>query len=352
MKRVNYLEIGNGWLDGTGPEADIVISSRIRLARNINGFNFIAKLGVEDSEKLVDKVRKAIVKKGIFVSGIFLDFYKINILDKHILFEKHLVSKELIEMELPNGIIFEVDGAKSVMINEEDHLRMQVMKPGLDFKALWRAMRDMEVKLEDRLEFAFDKSLGYLTSCPTNVGTGLRASAMLHLPSLVMTKQIDKVLQALARLNIAVRGLYGEGTRASGNFFQFSNQVTLGKSEEDIISELEKIVRQVIDHEREARKMLMKGDKKDKLVDKIFRALGTLKFATLMSSEEATALLSMLRLGIDLGVIGGITRDNINTLFIAIQPAHLQLAMKKVSTPIERDKNRAKMIRDLLKDAK
>jgi len=233
----------------------------------------------------------------------------------------------------------------SIMINEEDHLRIQVMKSGFDLRDAWYLINDIETELGNLLNFAYSMDFGYLTACPTNTGTGMRASVMLHLPSLVMTKQIGKVLQAITKLSLTARGLYGEGTEASGNFFQISNQVSLGQSEEDIIDNIERIIKQIIGHEQSARDALLSNNR-NALEDRIWRAYGTLKNAHIINSDETIDLLSLVRLGVDLGLIKEVDRALVNELFIIIQPAHLQKLEKKKLNPNERDVKRAQIVRE------
>jgi len=267
-------------------------------------------------------------------------------LDRQFLLERHLVSRELIAEEGKCAVAITPDEMVSLMVIEEDHLRLQVFQSGLNLLETWRIADEIDTELEKKLEFAFDATLGYLTACPTNVGTGLRASCMLHLPSLVLTKQVHKVLQALSKLNLAVRGLYGEGTQASGNFFQFSNQITLGQPEEEVINNLEGVIRQVITHEREAREYLKKK-RKSKMEDQIWRALAALKAARLMSSSEAIQLLSLVQVGVDVGILQGqVTHTDLNQLFLLIQPAHLQKTNGKELNTTDRDAFRADRIRE------
>jgi protein arginine kinase len=232
----------------------------------------------------------------------------------------------------------------SVMINEEDHLRIQVMQSGFNLQECWRIANRLDDALHKRVKYAHDPEWGYLTACPTNTGTGLRASVMLHLPSLVMTKQINRVLQAITKLGMTARGLYGEGTEAEGNFFQISNQITLGHAEEDIIDNLERIIRQVIGHEENARKTLMKQNR-EVLQDKIWRANGTLRSAHIINTKETMSLLSMVRLGVDMGLINDIDRRAVNELFILTQPSHLQKIEGRVLSSAQRDVKRANLIR-------
>ncbi len=237
------------------------------------------------------------------------------------------------------------------MVLEEDHLRSQVFQSGLNLIEAWRLMDRIDTELETRLPYSFHTNLGYLTACPTNVGTGLRASCMLHLAGLMMTKQVNKVLQALSKLNLAARGFFGEGTQASGNFFQFSNQLTLGQNEGEIVDGLERVMRQVVEHEKEARRYLLEK-KPGKVEDQIWRAVGSLKSARLISSNEALSLLSLTRLGVDLGFIPNLSKANLNALFLFTQPAHLQKLFEDDFNSAERDYKRAELFRERLKEIK
>lgn len=336
------------WLRGTGPEHDVVISSRIRLARNLSGFLFQQKLSPEDEVTIIEEVHKAVRSSVLLKDSLFFYYKDLKENDKQFLFERHLISPEHAKGRGRKALVVTKNEVISIMILEEDHLRIQSFQSGFNLIEAWRTIDKIDSDLEASLGFAFDSSLGYLTACPTNVGTGLRASCMLHLPCLVTTKQITKVLQAVAKLGMAVRGLYGEGTQAVGNFFQFSNQITLGQNEEDIIDNLERVIRQVISHEKESRQYLMQK-KRDKLEDQIWRSLGTLKSARLLSSSEAISLLSLLRLGVDINFLEGLTQSDLNSLFLVSQPAHLQKIFGSELTSAERDYKRAELFRDKLK---
>jgi len=337
------------WLRGEGPDNDIVMSSRIRLARNLNGYPFTQKLSKDERVSLIKEVKESMAKCSKLKETFFLMNQNLTEIDKQFLVERHLISTEHAIKSEEAAICLTKNEIISVMILEEDHLRVQVLQSGFDLENCWKIINKLDSELEERLSFAFNNKLGYLTACPTNVGTGLRASCMMHLPSLVMTKQINKVLQAMSKLNLAVRGLYGEGTEASGNFFQISNQSTLGQSEQDIIDSFSRVIKQVIDNEREARKTLTEK-KQDKFFDQIWRALGILKSARIISSREATGLLSMLRLGVDLNIIKNLDREQLNKLVISSQPAHLQKRKDHPLSSSERDVERAGLIRSSLKN--
>lgn len=333
------------WLKATGPESDVVISSRLRLARNLANYPFPARLTPGEREELVRDVQDAVKGSHFLKKANFILTTDLSGIDQQYLMERHLVSNELIHEESKSAVAVTPDEIVSLMVIEEDHLRLQVFQSGLDLIETWRIADEIDTELEKHLHYAFDATLGYLTACPTNVGTGVRASCMLHLPSLVLTKQIHKVLQALSKLNLAVRGLYGEGTQALGNFFQFSNQITLGQPETEIIDNLEGVIKQVITHEREAREYLKKK-RRNKMEDQIWRALGVLKAARMISSQEAVQLLSLVQVGVDVGILGGqIMHGDLNQLFLLIQPGHLQKMHGGELSTAERDARRAERIR-------
>lgn len=338
------------WLKATGPHSDIVVSSRIRLARNLAGFPFEQRMSSVQRDEVINVVKKAIERSAWLKPAMFLTSHDLDELDRQFLLERHLISREHASEEGTKAVVVTNNEVVSLMVIEEDHLRLQAFQSGFNLLETWRIVTEIDDELEKNLDFSFNSNLGYLTACPTNVGTGLRASCMLHLPGLVLTKQAQKVLQALSKLNLAVRGLYGEGTQATGNFFQFSNQITLGQREEEIIDNLECVIRQVIEHEKEARNYL-KEKKRVKSEDQVWRALGVLKAARVMSSQEATQLISLLQLGVCQGLIQGkVTAQALNTLFLLVQPAHLQKSSKKTLTTADRDVKRADLIRAQLKD--
>ncbi|MBF0386017.1 MAG: protein arginine kinase [Candidatus Omnitrophica bacterium] len=335
------------WLKGTGEYPNIVISSRIRLARNINKIPFPSRAKKKDLAQVLGLVEEATSAIPYFKDSQLFRIGEIDTVDRQFLIERHLMSHEHAANPEGKALIVSKEEVLSVMINEEDHLRLQVMHSGFNLSATWEIMNNIDNALAEKIEFAFNSEWGYLTSCPTNAGTAMRGSVMLHLPALVMTKQINKVLAAIAKLNFASRGFYGEGTQASGNFYQISNQVSLGHSETDVIQNINGLIRQVIEQEEQARQAMLVQNK-SLLEDKIYRSLGVLKNAYIISSQETVDLLSMVRLGVDLDMVKNITRKSINELFIMIQPAHLQkIEGKKLSTS-ERDRKRASVIREKL----
>jgi protein arginine kinase len=271
-------------------------------------------------------------------------------LDRQFLVERQLISRELAAAEGPRGVALGPSESVSLMVNEEDHVRLQVMRSGFALDEAWQDIDRVDDVLEQRVSYAFSEEFGYLTACPTNVGTGMRASVMLHLPALALTRQIEKVFRALQKINLAVRGLYGEGSRASGDFYQISNQVTLGKSETTILGEIREVIPQIITYERQARNTLVR-ETRQALQDRVSRALGTLCSATMMTSEETMDLLSSVRLGINLGLLDDITIPTVNELFIHTQPAHLQKLMGAPLDGEERNAARARYLRSRLREA-
>lgn len=347
MKINDLLEKSGEWLRGTGPESDIVISSRIRLARNLFRFPFLTRSTADNKEKIVDLITEKIKEAKLDKDMLIINLEKTSQLDCLMLFERHLISKDLAEGEGPRAAIISKDENVSLMINEEDHLRVQVLKSGLELLEAWREINIIDDKLAEKLPFAFDPQLGYLTACPTNIGTGLRASVMMHLPALVMTKQIEKVINMVNKINLGVRGLYGEGTQASGDFYQILNQITLGKSEIEIIEDLKAVVPNVINYERRAREALL-YENREGLEDRVWRSYGMLRSARAISSEETLYLLSGLRLGINMNIIKDVSIDKVNELFIFTQPAHLQKIESKRLDSKRRDIARANFIRQHL----
>jgi len=335
------------WIRCTGPVSDIVMSSRVRLARNLANYPFAHWASKKEQEAILAAAKESTLSVKKLKDSMFVEIGKLDPIDKQFLVERHLMSKEhMIDAE-NKGLCVGQDEIISIMINEEDHLRIQVMKSGFNLKEAWQIIDDMDTELGNLLDFAYSVDFGYLTACPTNAGTGMRASVMLHLPSLVMTKQIGKVLQAITKLGLTARGLYGEGTEASGNFFQISNQVSLGHKEEDIIDNIERIIKQIVDHEQSARETLL-SQNREALEDRIWRAYGTLKSAHIITSTETIDLLSLVRLGVDLGVIKQSDRALINELFVITQPAHLQKMERKKLGPNQRDVKGAEIIREKL----
>ena len=331
-----------------GPHDRIVMSSRVRLARNLKEAAFPGWAKKPERVRILELVRPAIEglpeMKGAF-SGT-MD--SLSTLDKQMLVERHLISREHAAKSAGSGLVLNREETLCFMINEEDHLRMQSLRPGLQMRQAWATIDQADTALEKKLNYAFSPELGYLTACPTNLGTGIRVSAMLHLPGLVLSEQINPIIQSVNKLGLAVRGLYGEGTEALGNVFQVSNQMTLGESEEAIVERLEKVLAQIIEHEENARATLL--EKKPKMVyNHIGRAYGILANAHSISSKESMNLLSLMRLGVDVGAFPGMDRAVVDELFILTQPAHLQKQHSEKLAAEERDLLRADMVRERLR---
>ncbi|MER3415777.1 MAG: protein arginine kinase [Gemmataceae bacterium] len=311
------------WLKGAGPDADVVVSSRIRLARNLAGFPFTSRASPAQKAEVESILRDTVGRLRDSAGLQYIAVHALEPLDCQFLVERQLISREHAQGRGPRGVAIDADERQSLMINEEDHLRLQILRSGLCLEEAWNDADHLDDLVEQHVTYAFSEEFGYLTACPTNVGTGLRASVMMHLPGLVMVGQIDKVFRALQKLNLTVRGLYGEGTRASGDFYQISNQVTLGKSEDDILRELRAVIPEIVQYERSARTAILE-QKRDHLHDRIARAVGTLRSARMMTSEETIEYLSAVRLGVCLGLVEGLTIQTVNQLFLTVQPAHLQ----------------------------
>ena len=343
----NLLNNIGEWLRGVGPDAEIVISSRVRLARNIQGFRFITRMDMEERAACEDRIHRRIIDAGIVPADHYLELQNSDPTDRKLLVERHLISKEHEDAKHARGVAIGEQEQISIMVNEEDHIRLQVLKSGFQLQETYATARKIDLQLEEGLEFAFSPQLGYLTACPTNVGTGMRVSVMLHLPALVITRHIEKVFQAVSKINLAVRGLYGEGTEPNGHFYQISNQVTLGRSEEDILKNVEQVIPAIIKYENKAREDLLKKDRL-RLEDRVWRAYGMLKLARIMSSDECMMLLSYVRMGVHLGLIPKLDAHTVNELFIYSQPAHLQKRSHANMEAQERDIKRAEFIRGRL----
>ncbi|SFS95442.1 protein arginine kinase [Paenibacillus sp. 453mf] len=339
------------WMRNTAADSEIVISSRVRVARNVQSFPFPMLATEEQSREVRRNIIDVLGFKEIHKFGEFhvLNLNELDQFDKEVLVEKHLISPDLANESRNGAVILSEDESISIMVNEEDHLRIQCLFPGFQVQEAWKRASAIDDVFEAHINYSFDDRRGYLTSCPTNVGTGLRASVMMHLPALVMTKQISRVLTAVSQVGLAVRGIYGEGSEATGNLFQISNQITLGQSEAEIIENLYSVVLQIIGHERNARERLMR-DSKQRIMDRVMRSYGILSHAVIMDSKEAAQRLSDVRLGIDLGLIEEPSIVQMNELNVMTQPGFLQKKFgEEVLDPNARDIYRAQMIRDVLK---
>lgn len=335
------------WMKGSGPDRDVVLGSRIRLARNIAGVPFPAVASDEQLQHVMELARQAMERSQVLkTSGLqFVPMASVSPLERQILVERHLISPQHTKGVKHKAVLLRDDEVVSVMVNEEDHIRIQVLMPGQQLTLALEVADRVDQALEAHLPYAFSETRGFLTACPTNVGTGLRASLMVHLPALAMTEQINRIISAVGKFGLVVRGLYGEGTQALGNIFQFSNQVTLGHAEGEIVHHLINVTRQVIDQEREARQTILKRNQTG-LEDRVLRAYGILAHARLLSSHEAMQLLSDVRLGIDLGLIPGVKPEILQELLVLIRPAHLQNRVGRELAAQERDQLRATMVRE------
>lgn len=346
------MDFGLGWLDASGPHSEIVLSTRVRLARNIQGHSFGSRIRPEESDRVLEQTRNAIENGELMRDGVALELGNLTPTMRRVLLERHLISRELAGEkggQPPRGAaIFMAPHERiGVLVNEEDHLRMQALLSGLRLYDAYRLVDQLDEELGERLPLAYHPEFGYLTSCPTNVGTGLRASILVHLPGLVLTKEIGKVLHGISQVGLTFRGLYGEGSEVVGNFFQLSNQTTLGKSEESLLDHLEKIVRQVIQHELQARSVLMQ-DAPAVIEDKIWRAYGLLRYARSLTFEEVMNLLSGVRLGVSMKLLPGLSVYTLNKIMIYTQVAHLEQAAGRKLSETESDLHRAAYVRRIL----
>lgn len=341
----NLKESTAEWTNGQGPLSDIVISSRIRLARNVEGIPFSPRAEQAELKNIFELSRQVIEEDSLFQDSNLLLLDELSPLESQFLVEKHLISiYHAREKRLYRGCVFNQKETLSIMINEEDHFRIQYLLSGLQLNNIWKLINEIDNEIEKKVTYAFSEE-GYLTSCPTNVGTGMRASIMLHLPALAMVNGINDILKAISKIGYVVRGFYGEGTEVMGNLFQVSNQITLGLSEEEIIDNLEKVNQQIISKEQKVRKDLL-SNSKNQLEDQVWRAYGILSGARIISSAEAMVLLSKLRFGVELGIIPYLNLGTLNRLMLLIQPAYLQMLAGKDLDTYSRDLQRAILIRD------
>ncbi len=324
---------------------DVVVSSRIRIARNVEKYKFPEKISIEESDKLTQEILDALKD-----SEDIYEFYRMRDLsnmDKHVFVEKHLISPSLLHSVEKSSFLLREDEKVTIMINEEDHIRIQVLLSGFNIDEAWKICSKIDDLIEKKIDYAFHEKFGYLTSCPTNVGTGLRASVMVHLPCIAMVGQLNIMMEDLRRIGLTIRGIYGEGSEGLGNLYQISNQTTLGQEEKNIIKKLNKIVRQIVNRERDTRKYLM--DKNNlELEDKIFRSLGILKYSKIISSKEAMFHLSNVKLGSDMGIIENVPSKNIIKIMDKIQPAIIQKNIKEAINISEINEERSKIIKEEL----
>ncbi|AIF50085.1 protein arginine kinase [Pelosinus sp. UFO1] len=343
------------WMSSGAQDGDIVLASRIRLARNLEGIPFPQRANAEQLSQIVAQVKQSLCDLNIDGQPeyMFLDLEKLPLLERLVLVEKHIISPNHAREAGNRALIIKQDTTVSIMVNEEDHLRIQCLMPGLNLMEAFASANQVDDIIENKHTIAFNEELGYLTSCPTNLGTGLRASVMVHLPALVLTGQINRIVNAVTQLGLTVRGLYGEGTEAVGNIFQISNQLTLGFTEQEIIDNLYSVVKQVVDHERTARGGLY-AETTDMLADRVWRSYGILKYARSMSGQEALSLLSDVRMGYELEIIKDVPECNFNELMVITRPNFLQkMSCRPELSGNDRKKLRAQIIRDkFLKEEK
>jgi len=333
------------WLRGLGRMSEVVVSSRVRLARNLADHPFLTTASATERTEIYRCLADGIASSSVGKDALFVDLEQTDPIDREVLAERHLISRQHVTTEGPRGVTISPCETRAVMINEEDHLRIQALRSGLELEVLWEDINKMDDALAERFAFAFDRQLGYLTACPTNLGTGIRVSVMLHLPALKLTKEIERVARAARDMRLAVRGIHGEGTDAVGDMYQISNQTTLGKSEEQIIKTFsDTIVPKMVEYEQAARDSLARQSP-HQLDDKIWRAYGILSNARCITSEETYTLLSPIRMGIHMGRFSVLDLATLNELFLYTQPAHLQKLHGKTLDHEQRDVIRAEYLR-------
>ena len=335
------------WLLGEGPHAEMVLSSRIRLARNLREVPFTHRARTEQLEGVLTSVTQAAQDSPRFRDGLLLRMDACAPIERQVLVERHLVSHELGDASRPRGIVVAPDPRLSLMVNEEDHLRLQALTSGFQLAEAWSLADSADDELGVSLEFAFSDEIGYLTSCPTNAGTGLRASVLIHLPALVLLEEIQRVLKSIMQVGLNVRGLYGEHSEVMGNLFQISNQTTLGRTEQDSIESLDRVTRQIIETEERARERMLR-DARTQIEDKVWRAYGTLRYCRSIHAREVINLCSAVRLGVAMGLTGLCPLRTLNELLVLTQPAHLQRSHGSELTPADRNVYRAELVRERL----
>lgn len=352
MERELFINPKSKWMDGSGKESDVVLSSRVRLARNLSRIPFPNRADISQLAKVKDSLKFLKADLEAATDRIYqcIEMEGLTSLERNVLIEKHIVSNNFVKHPENRMLFMSEDTKVSIMVNEEDHLRIQCMVSGFDLMEPLMTAQQADDAIEAKLDIAFHEQIGYLTSCPTNLGTGIRASVMMHLPGLVFTRQINKIINASTQLGLAVRGLYGEGTDAAGNIFQISNQLTLGFTEQEIIDNLTSAVTEILTHERAARKALY-AQAPEGIADKVWRSYGVLKYARSLAGGEALALLSEVRMGVDMGIIEGVDSTVFNELLVSTCPNYLQNCNKNSNlSQVEIDQCRAAVVRDILKE--
>ncbi len=344
MRFATLIKNPADWMRGSGPHSDVVMTSRVRLARNLRGYPFPGWSQEKQRIDMLGMARPLVESLPEMKDGYSEDYGTLSKIKKQVLVERHIISREHAARSTGCAVVVDRKQNLSIMINEEDHFRIQGIRPGLALRGAFDLVDKVDSELEGQLPYAFDSRLGYLTACPTNLGTGMRASVMMHLPALVLTDQVSQVMKAVNKIGLAVRGLYGEGTEALGNLFQISNQHTLGEKEGEIIQQIERVIESVVRSEQNAR-VKLREDHHTMLQDQVGRAYAILRHAHILNSKEALNLLSMLRLGADMDLIADCDRSVIDLLLLEIQPAHLQLRAMRELSPEERDEMRAEITR-------
>ena len=327
-----------------GPEYDIAITSRIRLARNFDDIPFSAKMGVKHQVDLIKRMEEIISGNKTYGKLMFADMTTMHNIDRVSLMERHLISPDLAETKGNGGAFINENESVSIMVNEEDHIRIQAIFPGIQLEKAYKVCDDLDTIIAEKADYAFDNKYGFLTSCPTNIGTGMRASVMLHLPALVITGYMKSILDSCNKVGVTVRGIYGENSDAVGDMFQVSNQISLGRNEEETIASIDGICKQIIDREKSLRFQLYKQSIY-RFEDKIFRSYGIFKNARIVSTQECFKLLSDVRLGVSMGIIKDIDIVALNEILVLSQPATLQKISGKQLNQEERDIKRAELIR-------
>ncbi len=338
-----------GWLKAGSPSDERVVSSRIRLARNIEGIPFSQWASSTDLKRIAEAAQKAVRASPLLKAADILGIEELEPVDRHFLAERYMISRELAKSGIERYVAIRPGQTISIMINEEDHLRLQALLAGSNLRQAWDLINTADDELEKTITYAFSNTFGYLTACPTNVGTGIRCSVMVHLPALVISRRIEKVLGAVTQIGLTVRGLSGEGSEIAGNLFQISNQWTLGISEPETITKIEKILQQILEQERRAQDQLLEENRRS-IEDRVWRAYATLRYAQVMSSNEAIELLSSIRLGLSVGILNTPSYESINAMIISVRPAHLQKLAGRPLTPPERDEWRAELVRNWIQN--
>lgn len=334
------------WYTEFGTDGDVVLSSRVRLARNIKGIPFPRRANAKQQEEVLNRCKEAVLSKsGALAESVkFIDLSAMEDYEKQAIAERHLISPQMMENDIKRGLLLSDDNKISILLNEEDHIRIQVMEAGFDLDSCFAQANRIDDLMEESIDYAFDEQIGYLTCCPTNAGTGMRASVMVHLPALTMSGTINRIIDSLTQLGVTVRGIFGEGSKATGHIYQISNQLTLGASEEDILDKFKQIVAEVIEKERTMRQRLYESDKY-RLEDRLMRSLGTLRHAVILTSGEAMRCLSDVRFGVDLGLISDVKQETLNAVTYEVLPANI-VKEYNLTDPTERDLKRAEIMKE------